>query len=260
MVRGRRKFLFGSFGLIVLGAGSARFAKNPILRKLATLNDNSRALFSEAPGFDGDCVLTSDATDGPYFVKSPMRQDIREDRQGKEIMLRLKIANVANCKPVEGATVEIWHCDAEGAYSGYPEELAHDLWGTARFIHFSDAHVEPINEKRYLRGAQVTDANGVCKFMTIVPGWYEGRCPHIHFKVFAGGKDVFTSQFYFNESLTSRVYTSIEPYLRHGDSPYTIKNDGVIAQSKEHRGVLLNPEWSSSGPVMATAKIGLNLT
>ena len=89
-----------------------------------------------------------------------MRSDIREDRKGKELMLRFRIANAADCKPVEGAIVELWHCDADGVYSGYPEDLAHDLWGTARFIRFSDKHVDPVNERRFLRGAQTTNANG----------------------------------------------------------------------------------------------------
>lgn len=258
-MNGRRKFLFGSLGVVALGSVSVWFAKNPILRKLMTLNDNSGIPLTPAPAFDGDCVLTSDAIEGPFFVKSPIRKDIREDRQGKELTLGLKIVNASDCKPIEGATVEVWHCDAEGSYSGYPEELAHDLWGSTRFRNFKAKHVDPVNEKRYLRGAQTTDFAGVCEFTTFIPGWYEGRCPHIHFKIFASGKDVFTSEFYLNPDLTTRVYTSVEPYLKHGDTPFTNNNDGVIAGSKDHSGVLLNPVWSDEGPVVATAKIGLKL-
>lgn len=258
-MNGRRKFILGSLGVVAAGAATAWFAKNPILRKLATMGDNTGIPLTAAPAFDGDCVLTADATEGPFFVRSAVRKDIRDDRAGKEMTLRLKVADAANCKPVEGATVEIWHCDADGVYSGYPEDLARDLWGTARFINFSDDHVEPINEKRFLRGAQITDAEGVCEFTTIVPGWYEGRTPHIHFKVLAGGKDLFTSQFYFEPGLTTRVYTSVDPYLKHGDTPFTNKNDSVIGGSRDLQGVLLNPRWSDSGPVVASAKIGLQI-
>lgn len=259
-MNGRRKFLLGTLGVAAAGAAGVWFARRPILRTLVTMNDNSALGMTPSPAFDGDCVLTSQATDGPFFVRSAMRSDIREDRKGKELSLRLKIANASDCKPIEGAMVEIWHCDAEGAYSGYPEELARDIWGTARFINFSEEHVPPVNESRYLRGAQATDAEGVCEFTTIVPGWYEGRCPHIHLKVFAGGQDVFTTQLFFEPSFTTRVYTSAEPYLRHGDTPFTVANDIVIASSDGVTGILLNPVWNDPGPAVASAKIGLKFS
>ena len=36
---------------------------------------------------------------------------------------------------------------------------------------------------KFLRGYQVTDANGRVRFTTIYPGAYPGRAVHIHFKV-----------------------------------------------------------------------------
>ncbi len=263
-MNGRRKFLLGSLGVIAAGGTGLWFGRNTILRTLATWNDNSSIAMTPAPGFDGDCVLTSQSTEGPFFVRSEMRKDIREDRKGKEMTLRLKFANATDCKPVEGATVEIWHCDADGAYSGYPEDLARDAFGSAVFLLSNSGlsqHIPPTTEKRFLRGAQLTDVDGVCEFTTIIPGWYEGRCPHIHLKAFVGEKDVFSSQIYFNEAFTTRAYTTFEPYKSHGDSPYTRRNDLVIAQSKEGlNGLVLDPLWSESGAVIASAKIGLQLS
>lgn len=255
----RRKFLFGSLGVIAAGAAGIWFGKNPILRRLVMMNNNSRIPIGTAPGFDGDCVFTSEQTEGPFFVRSAMRKDIRDDRAGKEMTLKMKFVNAADCQPVAGATVEIWHCDAEGKYSGYPEDLAHDPWGSLRLTNFNPGHVDPLNEKRYLRGAQMTDPDGVCEFTTIVPGWYEPRCPHIHLKVFANGKDVFTGQFYLDEELTTRIYTTVDPYSKYGDTLFTMKNDLVISESKELNGVVLRPVWSDNGPVVASAKIGLRL-
>lgn len=264
-MNGRRKFLLGSLGVLSAGAAGLWFGKNAILRKLMSMNDNSGIAMTPAPAFDGDCILTADGTEGPFFVRSEVRKDIREDRQGKEMTVRLRFANSTDCRPVEGATVEIWHCDADGAYSGYPEDLARDAFGSAVFFirntQEGTEHIAPTTEKRFLRGAQVTDADGVCEFTSIVPGWYEGRCPHIHLKAFVGSKDVFTSQLYFTESFTKRVYTSLDPYAAHGDSPYTHKNDIVIAGSKGGlEGVILDPTWSDNGPVVANAKIGLRFT
>ena len=59
--------------------------------------------------------------------------------------------------------------------------------------------------KKFLRGYQLTDAQGEAKFLTIYPGWYYGRTVHIHIKVraTAGAKQTFefTSQMYFEDSL-----------------------------------------------------------
>jgi hypothetical protein len=70
---------------------------------------------------------------------------------------------------------------------------------------------------------------------------------------------VFTGQFYLDEELTTRIYTTVEPYSRYGDTPFTMKNDIVISESKELNGVVLKPTWSDNGPVEASAKIGLKL-
>lgn len=256
----RRKFLLGGLGLFGAGAVGVWLGKNQILRTLLLQINNEGKALSAAPSFDGGCILTADATEGPYFVRSAIRKDIREGKEGKELSLKFKVSNAADCTPVSNATVEIWQCDAEGIYSGYPENLARDVWGTARFVNFSGDHVEPVNEKRFLRGAQVTDSEGACEFTTILPGWYEGRCPHIHMKIFSGEKAVFSTQLFFDEDLTRRVYTTIEPYAKYGDSPFTIRNDLVISEMNAHSGVLLRPAWNESGPLVASAKIGLRLT
>jgi protocatechuate 3,4-dioxygenase beta subunit len=77
---------------------------------------------------DDTCVLTSQQHPGPFFTPAPMRKDVREDHEGEVATLKMKIVRMPDCLPVAGAVVEIWHCDAEGGYSGYPEELSHDLW------------------------------------------------------------------------------------------------------------------------------------
>jgi protocatechuate 3,4-dioxygenase beta subunit len=71
--------------------------------------------------------------------------------------------------------------------------------------------------QKFLRGYQVTDNDGGVEFLTIYPGWYQGRTAHIHFKIRgqpAGARGyAFTSQLYFDEALSDRVYARV-PYVR----------------------------------------------
>jgi protocatechuate 3,4-dioxygenase beta subunit len=73
--------------------------------------------------------------------------------------------------------------------------------------------------KKFLRGYQLTDRNGVAKFITIYPGWYPQRTPHIHYKIrspaSARSPYEFTGQMYFDEGMSDRVYTKA-PYLGRG--------------------------------------------
>lgn len=152
------------------------------------------------------CVLTPEQTEGPYFVDERLeRADIRTDpsdgsvRAGTPLALALRISALgdARCRPMGGAIVDVWHCDAAGAYSDA-----------------NDANLRTRGAK-FLRGYQVTDREGRVRFMTIYPGAYRGRAVHIHFKVRAPGsaKTQFTSQLYFDDALTDRVHAA-DPYRR----------------------------------------------
>ena len=83
----------------------------------------------------------------------------------------------------------------------------------------------------FLRGHQVTDANGNVQFTTIYPGWYPGRAVHIHFKVrSAAGSSAayeFTSQFYFDERMTDRVHARA-PYSTHTGQRMRNESDGIF--------------------------------
>jgi protocatechuate 3,4-dioxygenase beta subunit len=72
------------------------------------------------------------------------------------------------------------------------------------------------------------------KFVTIYPGWYPGRAVHIHFKVrtaaaAAGSAYEFTSQFYFDEAFTDRVFTRA-PYSTHTGARTKNERDGIYQQ------------------------------
>jgi protocatechuate 3,4-dioxygenase beta subunit len=131
------------------------------------------------------CVLAPEQTEGPYYVDdAAFRRNVTEGRPGAPLTLRLTVLNASSCKPIKGAAVEIWHCDAGGVYSATGVEA----------------------DERFLRGIQRTDAKGLAIFRTLYPGWYQGRTVHIHTMVHVGGNVVHTGQLYFPDAVTDIVY------------------------------------------------------
>jgi protocatechuate 3,4-dioxygenase beta subunit len=131
------------------------------------------------------CVLAPESTEGPFYLDDQRtRRNITEGRPGVPLTTRLTVVDVSTCRAIRGAAVDIWHCDAAGAYSGTGADA----------------------DERFLRGVQRTDAKGVAVFRTIYPGWYPGRTVHIHVMVHIGGNVVHTGQLYFPDALTDTVY------------------------------------------------------
>ena len=107
---------------------------------------------------EGACVVKPELTEGPYYVDEELnRSDIRVDpsdgsvRDGAVLALAFNVSTLASgaCAPLEGAIVDVWHCDAQGVYSDV-----------------SDMGFNSVGQK-FLRGYQVTDASGAAKFTTI---------------------------------------------------------------------------------------------
>jgi protocatechuate 3,4-dioxygenase beta subunit len=189
------------------------------------------------------CALTAAATQGPfYFDADKIRSDIREDRPGARLRLAIKVQDSERCRPLRDAVVEIWHCDATGLYSGAEAESKSDTSGPptrgassgpALFVDIdkSDmADLKPTDDKRYLRGAQVTGHDGVVQFTTIWPGWYPGRTVHIHAMVHAGDQRVLGTQLMFDEALNTEVL-SRPPYAGHKGRKVRNRDDGIFHDS-----------------------------
>jgi protocatechuate 3,4-dioxygenase beta subunit len=191
----------GATGAIWLAGGNL-FAKRAIAGKLGP-----------------SCVVRPEQTEGPYFVDEHLnRSDIRSDpadgrvKSGTPLTLTLLVSRLnaaGDCHPLPGAQVDLWHCDALGVYSDV-----------------QDPGFSTVGQK-FLRGYQMTDAQGEARFVTVYPGWYPGRTVHIHFKIRTASVTQrnfeFTSQLYFDDVVTDRV---------HADPPYASK--GLRSARNQH--------------------------
>lgn len=167
----------------------------------------------------GTCATTPSETEGPFPTKSPttlVLTDVRSDRAGLQMAVNITITNKnSNCTPIQGAIVDIWHCDKDGNYSEYGGTGMQSTNYTA--VHF-------------LRGRQTTNADGKVGFTTIFPGWYSGRAPHIHVHVYnAAGTSLLITQIAFPKAVCDTVYTTSSFYTTRGKQDTTNETDNVFS-------------------------------
>ncbi|MEA2677000.1 MAG: hypothetical protein QOJ81_1141 [Chloroflexota bacterium] len=195
------------------------------------------------------CVVRPEQTEGPYFVDERLnRADIRADtssgtvEQGTPFALAFAVSKISgnSCTPFADALVDVWHCNALGVYSDVVDPGAGSTVGTT-----------------FLRGYQMTDANGNAAFSTIYPGWYSGRTVHIHFKIRVDPDSQtgleFTSQLYFDEAVTAEAFT-VEPYASKGPQDTPNSRDGIYQNGGSQ--LLLAPARSNDG-YATTFEIGV---
>ena len=154
------------------------------------------------------CMLSPEVTEGPFYLDEGLvRSDITEGRAGVPMRLTLQVVR-ADCTPIEGARVDLWHCDAEGNYSGVGDQQG----------------------ATYLRGIQMSDAQGTVTFETIYPGWYRGRTTHMHYKIWLGDRQVLTSQIFFPDALSEYLFRSVAPYNGRREDRDTMNGADSIAE------------------------------
>ena len=146
---------------------------------------------------DITCDLTPEEPVGPFPIKNPtqlIQNNIVGNREGVSLTIRFELQDKNNdCKPIEGLYVDIWHCDSQGNYSEYDGQLNGDF-GTEDF----------------LRGRQMSNAEGMVSFESIYPGWYPGRAPHIHLEILdMNGNSLFVTQVGFPEDKSLEVYSTV---------------------------------------------------
>ncbi len=189
--------------------------------------------------FHPRCLVRPEQTEGPYFIDERLhRVDIRSDPTsgkvavGTPLALTFQVSRVraGNCQPLPDAQIDIWHCDARGIYSDV-RDPGFDTTG-----------------QQFLRGYQMTDAQGIVRFQTIYPGWYPIRTVHIHFKIRTAPmirrSYEFTSQVYFPDALTDYVHRAL-PYSLNGRRRVRNHHDFIFRDGGEH--LMLEPSETNNG-------------
>lgn len=218
----------------------------------------------------GTCIADPQETGGPYPADGTntssgstsnvltstgiVRSDIRASflttttvATGIAMTFTITVVNVnATCAPLAGYAVYLWHCDRSGNYS---------LYGSAA-------------GESYLRGVQVTDANGQVTFTTIFPACYDGRWPHMHFEVFStlsnalGGRyAILTSQFALPAGTCTTAYadTTTYPSSQSNFARVALSSDNVFGDNTTAQLAQMTPTitGSPSTGFTASAVIGV---
>lgn len=191
--------------------------------------------------FPGDGTNTAPGATSNVLVQSGIvRADIRPgllggaSATGVLVTLTLTVVNVnATCAPLAGYAVYLWQADRAGQYS---------LYGSAAAA-------------SYLRGIQVTNAQGQVTFTTIYPAAYDGRFPHMHFEVFSslanatsGRFAVLTSQLAMPDAASAAVYTDATTYPGSAAQAarVTLASDGIFGNNSAAQNAAMTPTFTGS--------------
>jgi protocatechuate 3,4-dioxygenase beta subunit len=181
------------------------------------------------------CTLIPSETAGPFPLdltenSTFFRQDIRESKTGVQLNVKMKIIGVNNCLPMANVRVNIWHCDKDGLYSGYSQNNNPGQAGLT-----------------YLRGYQITDANGEVNFVTIFPGWYTGRICHIHFQAYVSPVYAAISQMTFPIATKNALYAANSGLYTKGADPLSFNSDNIFSDGYEFQLATLTPNTTTGG-------------
>ncbi|MFD5828446.1 intradiol ring-cleavage dioxygenase [Lentzea sp. NPDC060358] len=197
---GRRRALtlLGGAGLtLVACAPTTPTAANPSTTTgtSATAGQALAAIPEETAGpYPGDGSNGPNALTQSGIVRSDIRSSFGSSTrtaEGVRLTIDLTVQK-EDGTPFAGAAVYLWHCDINGDYSMYSDR---------------------VKTENFLRGVQEADSSGKLGFVSVFPGAYAGRWPHIHFEVYPGlgeatraGNKITTSQLALPETTCKEVY------------------------------------------------------
>ncbi|SER64076.1 Dioxygenase [Lentzea xinjiangensis] len=229
---GRRRALS-----LIGGAGLTLVACAPSTTTSPNSTTNPAGTTSPAGGAPLDAIpeetagpYPGDGSNGPNALTQSgiVRSDIRSSfgsstrtAEGVALTIELTVQHFDG-KPYAGAAVYLWHCDINGDYSMYSDR---------------------VKDENFLRGVQEAGPAGELRFVSVFPGAYAGRWPHVHFEVYpslaeatAAGSKITTSQLALPETTCKEVYgtagytRSVQNMSRTSLKQDAVFRDGVDRQ------------------------------
>jgi protocatechuate 3,4-dioxygenase beta subunit len=214
--------LAGAAPASLLGCGGGGDDAGTTTTTTGTTSTDTGGSTSSTGSTTTSCSVIPSETAGPYpgdgtnsnasgivnvlTMSGIVRSDIRTSiggasgtAAGVPLTVTLKLVNTgSSCASLAGYAIYLWHCTREGGYSLYSSG---------------------VTSENFLRGVQVTDANGELSFTTVFPGCYSGRWPHMHFEIYpslasatSGNNDVKTSQLALPAQACNQVYGTATGY------------------------------------------------
>jgi protocatechuate 3,4-dioxygenase beta subunit len=195
--------------VVTAADSSASSSSSSSSAALATAQPASASSTSAPVVIEPAPPLAAETTEGPYYLDlNNVRRDIRDDRTGVPFDLSITVVDDTG-RVVPNAAVDIWHCDAAGAYSGFES-------GTGA---------------TFLRGTQIAGPSGTVAFTTVFPGFYPGRTVHIHVLTHVSNKVVHTGQIFFDDAVADEIYASNTAYGKAASRGLRNARDGIFRQA-----------------------------
>ena len=163
------------------------------------------------PPFSPTPALTEGPFYPPAFTPEPLRRLYRGSAPSAGTAMRLtgRVVDVRG-RPLSGARIEIWQCDARGR-SHHPR----DRGAADRDPDFEGFGWQPVG-----RG-------GDYDFATIVPVPYPGRTPHVHVRIRHDGRIALTSQIFLPEETAANGRDFLWRSLAVADRARVAGTDGI---------------------------------
>lgn len=208
-------------------------------------------------GIGAVCTAYKDSTKGPCHSNTYLRKDVTDGLIGLPTRFEFLVVD-ASCNPVPNAFVEIWYASPAGTYSKAAEAIdsgtGYNGSGADLNASFCTGNDATALASKWLRGFQISGADGRVTIDGIFPGWYAGRTTHVHFIVTQSGRTSVTSQLFFDEALNTAVYTQHGSYSSRGNKDTANANDNV-ARGLTLSSVLMQVSQQSDGALVASKAI-----
>ena len=178
--------------------------------------------------------------EGPYYVPNAPEQGaygtvpMRDDEGGTPLLWTGTVTSTDG-SVLGGATVELWHADADGFYSQFAPGIPQwNLRGTFTTDENGAFRIHTVQPAPY----QIP-TDGACGKLIAAAGWHAWRPAHLHVKASAPGHELLTAQLYFpgDEHNDDDIASAVKPELildpqRQADGSATVSYSFVLDPEK----------------------------